>query len=129
MKEPQPTIAALHLFSQIVGKVAVALMPGVNHGWQVTYRINPATFARRRSMARTDRSNWNSILAAKALAGRICRGYTGRDRARMLASSASFRFRRQAEPEIENFILVYHLVIARSGDGRTRRWIATLRSQ
>jgi hypothetical protein len=36
-----PTIAALHLFSQIVGKAAVALLPWRNHGWHVTLRVHP----------------------------------------------------------------------------------------
>ena len=31
-----PTIATLHLFSQIVGKVAVAALPWRNHGWHLT---------------------------------------------------------------------------------------------
>ncbi|HYG47779.1 MAG TPA: DUF5996 family protein [Allosphingosinicella sp.] len=36
-----PTIAALHLYSQILGKAAVALLPWRNHGWHVTLRIHP----------------------------------------------------------------------------------------
>lgn len=36
-----PTIAALHLYSQILGKVAVALLPWRNHGWHVTLRVHP----------------------------------------------------------------------------------------
>ena len=36
-----PTIAALHLFSQVAGKVAVALLPWRNHGWQVTLHLHP----------------------------------------------------------------------------------------
>jgi hypothetical protein len=36
-----PTIAALHLYSQILGKAAVALLPWRNHGWQVTLRVHP----------------------------------------------------------------------------------------
>ncbi|HEX8124751.1 MAG TPA: DUF5996 family protein [Allosphingosinicella sp.] len=36
-----PTIAALHLYSQIVGKAAVALLPWRNHGWHATLRVNP----------------------------------------------------------------------------------------
>lgn len=36
-----PTIAALHLYSQIIGKAAVALLPWRNHGWHVTLRIHP----------------------------------------------------------------------------------------
>jgi hypothetical protein len=36
-----PTVAALHLYSQIIGKAAVALLPWRNHGWHVTLRIHP----------------------------------------------------------------------------------------
>ncbi|PSJ41549.1 DUF5996 family protein [Allosphingosinicella deserti] len=36
-----PTIATLHLISQIVGKVAVALLPWRNHGWHLTLRLHP----------------------------------------------------------------------------------------
>jgi hypothetical protein len=36
-----PTIAALHLFSQIVGKVAAAALPWRNHGWHVTLHLSP----------------------------------------------------------------------------------------
>ena len=36
-----PTIAALHLYSQILGKAAVALLPWRNHGWHVTLRVCP----------------------------------------------------------------------------------------
>ena len=36
-----PTIAALHLFSQVAGKVAVALLPWRNHGWHATLRLHP----------------------------------------------------------------------------------------
>jgi hypothetical protein len=39
-----PTIAALHLFSQIAGKVAVALLPWRNHGWHLTLHLNPRGF-------------------------------------------------------------------------------------
>jgi hypothetical protein len=35
-----PTIATLHLFSQVAGKVAVALLPWRNHGWHVTLHIH-----------------------------------------------------------------------------------------
>jgi hypothetical protein len=40
----QPTIAALHLFSQIVGKVAAAAVPWRNHGWHVTLHLSPRGF-------------------------------------------------------------------------------------
>ncbi len=36
-----PTIATLHLFSQVTGKVAVALLPWRNHGWHVTLHLHP----------------------------------------------------------------------------------------
>ena len=36
-----PTIAALHLYSQVLGKAAVALLPWRNHGWHVTLRVHP----------------------------------------------------------------------------------------
>ena len=35
------TIAAIHLYSQIIGKAAVALLPWRNHGWHVTLRVHP----------------------------------------------------------------------------------------
>jgi hypothetical protein len=37
----RPTIVALHLFSQVVGKVPTALLPWRNHGWQVTLHVTP----------------------------------------------------------------------------------------
>jgi hypothetical protein len=39
-----PTIATLHLFSQIAGKVAIALLPWRNHGWHATLRLHPRGF-------------------------------------------------------------------------------------
>src|SRR5215212_3391859 len=36
-----PTIAALHLFSQVAGKVAVALLPWRNHSWHATLHLHP----------------------------------------------------------------------------------------
>ncbi len=36
-----PTIAALHLYSQILGKAAVALLPWRNHGWHATLKVHP----------------------------------------------------------------------------------------
>jgi hypothetical protein len=35
------TIVTLHLMSQIVGKVAIALLPWRNHGWHLTLRLHP----------------------------------------------------------------------------------------
>ena len=39
-----PTIAALHLFSQVAGKVATALVPWRNHGWHLTQHLSPRGF-------------------------------------------------------------------------------------
>ena len=39
------TIAALHLFSQIVGKVPTALLPWRNHGWHLTLHVGPRGLA------------------------------------------------------------------------------------
>lgn len=35
------TIRALHLYSQLVGKVATALLPWRNHGWHLTLHVTP----------------------------------------------------------------------------------------
>jgi hypothetical protein len=40
----RPTIVSLHLFSQIAGKAAVALLPWRNHGWHLTLRLHPRGF-------------------------------------------------------------------------------------
>jgi hypothetical protein len=37
----RPTIVALHLFSQILGKVPTALLPWRNHGWHLTLHVTP----------------------------------------------------------------------------------------
>jgi hypothetical protein len=37
----RPTIVALHLFSQVAGKVPTALLPWRNHGWQLTLHVGP----------------------------------------------------------------------------------------
>src|ERR1043165_718072 len=37
----RPTIVALHLFSQVAGKVPTALLPWRNHGWHLTLRVTP----------------------------------------------------------------------------------------
>jgi len=39
-----PTIATLHLFSQIAGKVAIALLPWRNHSWHATLHLHPRGF-------------------------------------------------------------------------------------
>ncbi|MEA3063313.1 MAG: hypothetical protein QOJ94_3094 [Sphingomonadales bacterium] len=36
-----PTVATLHLVSQIVGKIAVALLPWRNHGWHSALHLHP----------------------------------------------------------------------------------------
>ena len=36
-----PTIAALHLFSQVIGKVPTAVLPWRNHGWHLTLHVGP----------------------------------------------------------------------------------------
>jgi hypothetical protein len=48
-----PTIAALHLFSQIAGKVAVAALPWRNHGWHSTLHLTPRGF-------RTEPIHWGA---------------------------------------------------------------------
>jgi len=37
----RPTIVALHLFSQMIGKVPTALLPWRNHGWHLTLHVTP----------------------------------------------------------------------------------------
>jgi hypothetical protein len=37
----RPTIVALHLFSQVIGKVPTALLPWRNHGWHLTLHVGP----------------------------------------------------------------------------------------
>ena len=39
-----PTIAALHLFSQVAGKVATAVVPWRNHGWHLTQHLSARGF-------------------------------------------------------------------------------------
>jgi hypothetical protein len=41
LTEDGPTIAMLHLISQMVGKVPTALSPWLNHGWHLTLRVTP----------------------------------------------------------------------------------------
>ena len=41
----RPTIVALHLFSQVLGKVPTALLPWRNHGWQLTLHVGPRGLA------------------------------------------------------------------------------------
>jgi hypothetical protein len=37
----RPTIVALHLFAQVIGKVPTALLPWRNHGWHLTLHVGP----------------------------------------------------------------------------------------
>jgi hypothetical protein len=41
----RPTIVALHLFSQVVGKLPTALLPWRNHGWHLTLHVTPRGLA------------------------------------------------------------------------------------
>ena len=41
----RPTIVALHLFSQIIGKVPTAVLPWRNHGWHLTLHVTPRGLA------------------------------------------------------------------------------------
>src|SRR5688572_13029603 len=40
-----PTIAALHLFGQLVATRPPALLPGRNHGWHLALHLGPRGFA------------------------------------------------------------------------------------
>lgn len=40
-----PTIAALHLFSQVIGKLPTAVLPWRNHGWHLTLHVGPRGLA------------------------------------------------------------------------------------
>lgn len=40
-----PTLETLHLWSQVVGKVRLALTPWENHGWHVPFYLTPRGFA------------------------------------------------------------------------------------
>ena len=41
----RPTIVALHLFSQVIGKVPAAVLPWRNHGWHLTLHVTPRGLA------------------------------------------------------------------------------------
>jgi hypothetical protein len=41
----RPTIIALHLFSQVLGKVPTALLPWRNHGWHLALHVGPRGLA------------------------------------------------------------------------------------
>jgi hypothetical protein len=43
--DDRPTIVALHLFSQVVGKVPTAVLPWRNHGWHLTLHVTPRGLA------------------------------------------------------------------------------------
>jgi uncharacterized protein DUF5996 len=44
------TYATLHMWTQIVGKVALALAPPLNHGWAIALRLTPRGLSTRRLM-------------------------------------------------------------------------------
>lgn len=41
LEEWQETYATLHLWTQIVGKIRLALTPKINHWWQSTLYVTP----------------------------------------------------------------------------------------
>lgn len=41
----RPTIVALHLFAQVLGKVPTAVLPWRNHGWHLTLHVTPRGLA------------------------------------------------------------------------------------
>jgi uncharacterized protein DUF5996 len=41
LREWKDTYATLHMYSQVVGKIALALTPRVNHFWNVTFDVTP----------------------------------------------------------------------------------------
>ena len=41
----RPTIVALHLFAQVLGKVPTAILPWRNHGWHLTLHVGPRGLA------------------------------------------------------------------------------------
>ena len=45
MFDLRPTIDALHLWSQVVGKVRLMLTPWINHSWQATFYLSSRGFA------------------------------------------------------------------------------------
>jgi hypothetical protein len=49
------TYITLHLWSQVVGKVALALAPRINHSWAITLQVTPRGLATR-TLAHTQRS-------------------------------------------------------------------------
>ena len=70
-----PTIVALHLFSQVIGKVPTALLPWRNHGWHLTLHVDSARPATEPIHAtgrhlRAEPSTWSTISGAGRCAGR-----------------------------------------------------------
>jgi len=43
--DDRPTIVALHLFAQVLGKVPTAILPWRNHGWHLTLHVTPRGLA------------------------------------------------------------------------------------
>jgi hypothetical protein len=44
----QGTYATLHMWTQIVGKIALALAPPLNHGWAIAFQVTPRGLCTRR---------------------------------------------------------------------------------
>jgi hypothetical protein len=49
------TFATLHMWTQIVGKIALALAPPLNHSWAIAFQVTPRGFSTRR-LVHGDRS-------------------------------------------------------------------------
>ena len=47
-EEWKDTYATLHMWSQIVGKVALASVPPLNHSWAIAFRVTPRGLSTRR---------------------------------------------------------------------------------
>jgi uncharacterized protein DUF5996 len=47
-EEWKDTYATLHMWAQIVGKIALASVPPLNHSWAITFRVTPRGLATRR---------------------------------------------------------------------------------
>ena len=50
------TYATLHLWTQVVGKVALAQAPPLNHSWAIAMQVTPAAWPRGRCRTARDRS-------------------------------------------------------------------------
>src|SRR5438477_1865638 len=47
-EEWKDTYATLHMWAQIVGKIALASVPPLNHSWAIAFRVTPRGLATRR---------------------------------------------------------------------------------